>query len=113
MAGRDLISGLASADLKHEASLAGSRPPLYGCGGSETITLLDRDSARITIRAQMACQGLVILNQTFYPGWQALIDERPARIEDADGALQSVVVGAGTHRVDFCYRPWTVYWGAC
>jgi uncharacterized membrane protein YfhO len=59
----------------------------------------------------MACQGLVILNQTFYAGWQALIDGRPARIEEADGALQRVVVGAGTHSVDFRYRPGTVYWG--
>lgn len=38
-----------------------------------------------------------------------MVDGRPATIEEADGALQVVVVAAGTHSVDFRYRP-TVYW---
>ena len=111
IAGRDLMSQLASADLMHEAFLKGPLPALDGCSGSDSVTLLGRENERITIRAQMACKGLLVLNQTFYPGWQALVDGRPARIEEAYGALQSVVLDSGTHQVDFRYRPWTVYWG--
>jgi hypothetical protein len=111
MAGRDVISQLESADLKHEVFLAGSVPALDECSAGDSVTLLGRDTARIAIQAQMACKGLVVLSQTFYPGWQATVDGRQARIEAADGALQSVLVEAGTHRVDFRYRPLTVYWG--
>jgi uncharacterized membrane protein YfhO len=97
--------------LKHEVFLKDAVPTLEDCSGPDKITLLGRQNERITIRAEMACKGLLVLNQTFYPGWQVLVDGRPARIEEADGALQSVVVDPGTHQVDFRYRPWTVYFG--
>jgi hypothetical protein len=111
IAGPDLVSQLASADLKHEVFLKGPVPDLVDCSGPDNITLLGRENEWITIRAEMACKGLLVLNQTFYPGWQVLVDGRPARIEEADGALQSVLVDPGNHRVDFRYRPWNVYWG--
>jgi hypothetical protein len=111
MAGRDLISQLESADLKHEVLLAGSVPALDACSAGDSVTLLGRDAARIAIKARMACKGLLVLNQTSYPGWQATVDGHPARIEEADGVLQGVVVEAGTHTIDFRYLPITVYWG--
>ena len=98
-------------DLKREVLLKGQPPALDDCSGADNVALLGRDHTRITIKAEMACKGLLVHNQTFYPGWEALVDGRPAAIEEADGALQSVVVEAGTHRVDFRYRPLTVYWG--
>jgi hypothetical protein len=109
--GRDLVGQLAAADLNQEVFLKGPVPTVEDCGGTDRITLLGRENERVTISAQMACKGLLVLNQTFYPGWQVLVDGRPGRIEEADGALQSVVVDPGIHQVDFRYRPWTVYWG--
>lgn len=111
IAGRDLVSQLASVDLKREVLLKGQPPALDDCSGPDNVALLGRDHTGITIKAEMACKGLLVHNQTSYPGWKALVDGRPAAIEEADGALQSVVVEAGTHRVDFRYRPLTVYWG--
>jgi hypothetical protein len=111
MASHDLVSQLASADLKREVFLDAPLPALEDCGAPDSITLLGWENERIAMRAQMACKGLLVLNQTPYPGWQAFIDGSSAPIEEADGALQSVVVDAGTHRVEFRYRPWTVYWG--
>ena len=59
----------------------------------------------------MACKGMVILSQTFFPGWKASVDGRETSLYEAYGALQGVVVDAGAHRIDFRYRPASVYLG--
>ena len=60
----------------------------------------------------MACKGMVILNQTYYSGWEATVDGHPVRIFEACGSLQGIVTGAGAHSIELRYRPLTVYWGS-
>ncbi|MGH2368154.1 MAG: hypothetical protein ACRDI2_08140, partial [Chloroflexota bacterium] len=44
--------------------------------------------------------GLLIVSETFAPGWRAWVDGRPVTIYRAVGGLQAVPVPAGTHQVD-------------
>ena len=60
----------------------------------------------------MACRGMVILSETFFPGWQATVDGRAAPIYEADGTLRGIVVEGGTHQIEMRYRPMSVYAGA-
>jgi uncharacterized membrane protein YfhO len=55
---------------------------------------------------------MVVLSETFFPGWKATVDGRAVPIYEADGALRGVVVEAGLHRIDIRYRPISVYAGA-
>jgi uncharacterized membrane protein YfhO len=55
---------------------------------------------------------MVIVSETFFPGWQATVDGRSTPIYEAYGAVRGVVVGEGTHRIEMRYRPATVYAGA-
>ena len=48
--------------------------------------------------------GLLVVSQPFYPGWQARIDQEPAAIHRVNHLLQGVSVGAGTHRVELSYH---------
>jgi hypothetical protein len=107
----DLVTQLKSRDLRNQALLIGPAPPLDQCKASDQVTLLKRDAGDITIEAHMACKGMVVLSQTDFPGWQATVDGNPASIEEAYGVLQGVVAPVGTHRIDFHYRPFTVYCG--
>ena len=111
--GQDPISELQSADLRREVFLTGTGPALDQCDNSDgdIVRLLKREQTHITIEAVMTCKGMVVLSQTFFPGWQATVDGKPVRVEEADGTLQGVVTPAGTHRIEFKYRPQTVYWG--
>jgi uncharacterized membrane protein YfhO len=46
-----------------------------------------------------------VLSENFYPGWQASLNGRPARIYEVDGALRGIVVNAGENRVVLDYAP--------
>jgi uncharacterized membrane protein YfhO len=52
--------------------------------------------------------GRLILNDTWYPGWQAKVDGRSMPIEHANVAFRAVQVPAGNHLVEFTYRPSSV-----
>jgi hypothetical protein len=53
----------------------------------------------------------LLLTDSFYPGWQATVDGKPAQILRADVLFRAVRLGPGTHRVEFSYRPASVRWG--
>lgn len=68
-------------------------------------------------RAKVVCSvvtrtpGILILNDLFFPGWEARVDGEPAAIYRANVIARAVVVPAGKHVVEFTYRPWTFYAG--
>jgi uncharacterized membrane protein YfhO len=65
----------------------------------------------VTIDASLNCRGMVILTDTWAPGWTASVDGEPARIEQAYGIVRGVVVDRGNHTIEMWYRPWSVVAG--
>src|SRR6266699_5246164 len=55
---------------------------------------------------------MVVLSDTYYPGWYARVDGQPAHIYEVDLALRGVPVAKGRHTITFRYRPRSVFWGA-
>ncbi len=76
------------------------------------IKTIQQDPDQISIAVSSQAEGWLMLSQTWYPGWQAAIDEQPAPIYRADFLFQAVKVPAGVHRVSFTYRPASFYLGA-
>ncbi len=87
-------------------------PKLETCEGGDQVDLDAYAPNRVRISADMRCRGMVVLADTFYPGWQAIVDGTPARIWEAYGAVRGVVVEAGRHQLEFRFRPVSVYAGA-
>jgi hypothetical protein len=59
------------------------------------------------VRAHVRCSraGVVMLADTFYPGWQATVDGVRAPIYRADYVMRGVFVPAGDHEIEFRYAP--------
>jgi uncharacterized membrane protein YfhO len=88
-------------------------PPLAPCAnGQDDVQLKEDQGSRVGISARLACAGMVVVSDTYYPGWRAWVDGRPAPIYPMDGAMRGVVVPAGLHLITMRYRPPIVYEGA-
>jgi hypothetical protein len=48
--------------------------------------------------------ALVVVAESWFPGWEATVDGRPVEVVEADGAFLGVPVGAGDHRIALQYR---------
>jgi uncharacterized membrane protein YfhO len=59
----------------------------------------------VTIPVVLERPGWVVLSDTYYPGWGAFVDGRPAKLLRGDYAFRAVAVEAGAHTVTFQYAP--------
>jgi hypothetical protein len=64
----------------------------------------------LTVRAQS--RAMLVLSETFYPGWRATVNGASQRIYKVDGDLRGVVVPRGDSTIVLEYRPLSVYAGA-
>lgn len=69
---------------------------------------------RQSLRARVSLPGpgLLVVADSWFPGWEATIDGRPAPILRANGIVRAVEVPAGRHEVQMSYRPATFRIGA-
>lgn len=69
-------------------------------------------SDRVVIDAQARTLGMLVLTDTWYPGWKATVDGRPTPIRRVNYLLRGVSLRPGVHRVEFRYQPssWRIGW---
>jgi uncharacterized membrane protein YfhO len=65
----------------------------------------------VRVEAQLDRPAFVVLVETYDPGWRATVDGAPAPLLRANGAFRAVHVPAGSHVVEFLYRPSSVLVG--
>jgi hypothetical protein len=59
---------------------------------------------KVSIRTDAPAACLLVISQTYYPAWKALVDGQPTRIWRANYAFQAVQVPAGKHQVILIYQ---------
>ena len=79
---------------------------------AERATIVVDDPERVEIEAVVTAPALLVLTDTFFPGWNATVDGTPATIVRADHAFRAVALTPGTRRIRFTYRPASVRRGA-
>lgn len=95
-----------------ETFLPGPVPALERCAGPEEARIVESSENRVVVEARLGCRGMVILSDTWFPGWRAWVDGQRTRIHEAYAAVRGVVVDGGAHRIEFRYLPGTVLAGA-
>jgi hypothetical protein len=80
--------------------------------GTGTARLTADEPERVVVRATADDRALLVLADTWFPGWKATVDGRDAPIHRTNQLLRGVVIGAGSHTVEFTYRPlsWRIGW---
>lgn len=76
------------------------------------VMKVERFPEQIRIDAECKGPGLLIVNDAFWPGWEARIDGRAVPIYPADVLVRAVPWPAGRHILEMHYSPDEVWWGA-
>ena len=77
-----------------------------GSGGGSDVHITDAsDPDRLVLEADLAADGVVVVADTYYPGWKAYVDGAPVEISPADVLFRAVSVPAGKHTIEFRYQP--------
>ncbi len=97
-------------DPRRYALLEKSQQPAFQLPDSPPLTsarprIVDYQPHRIVLEVEMPADGLLVLSEVYYPGWQAAVDGRRSKVYQTDYILRSVFVPGGKHRVEFTYDP--------
>jgi hypothetical protein len=84
-----------------------TNPPLLTDAVSATGSVRVRayEDQRVVLDVRATRPAVLVLTDSYYPGWTATVDGRPARVLRADFLFRAVVVPPGEHVVEFAYRP--------
>lgn len=98
-------------DLRSTAVLIGTAPALETCDGRDEVDIVRKGPDRVTVAVTAPCRGLLVVGDSYFPGWRVRIDGGPGTVLPVYGMLRGVVVPGGTHTVDMIYRPASVLGG--
>jgi hypothetical protein len=79
--------------------------PILDGVGQGSIELLAYGPNRVAMAVHSSAPALLILSDVLYPGWEATLDNDPARMCTADGVFRGVPIEAGDHLLEMNYRP--------
>jgi hypothetical protein len=68
-------------------------------------TIVRLESREIDIDASLDRRGILVLNDTNYPGWRAYVDGKEASILSANYLFRGVLLESGRHHLAFRYAP--------
>ena len=84
---------------------------LDGLGNDGQVTVASYAPEEVNFLVQNQQPGLLVLADTWYPGWIATVDGEPAPILHANYLFRGVMVPAGEHVVAMQFRPATLRTG--
>lgn len=68
-------------------------------------TITNYENNRIALNVRTSHDGLLVLSETYYPGWKAYVDGIETEIFRTDYNLRSFFVNAGEHKVEVKFEP--------
>jgi hypothetical protein len=70
-----------------------------------SATIRGYSNTLITLDVETSSPGILMLSETYYPGWRAYVDGVQTDIYRTDYSLRSLCVPAGSHRVEVRFEP--------
>lgn len=103
----DLLNDSATDRANHYVERG---PPRAGV--DKRARILRDEPMRLDVHVNAPTEGVLVVADTWYPGWTCEIDGVPAAVRSAHSVFRAVNVPFGQHNVVFEYRPKSFYIGA-
>lgn len=75
------------------------------------VTARSRGGARMTLALNAPRPGLLVIAESWYPGWKARVNGRETAVHRVNHGLMGVKVGTGKQRVTLTFSPASLTWG--
>jgi len=69
------------------------------------IRVTSYTNTHVSVHAATSTDGLLVLSDTFYPGWRATVDGKRTDVIRTNVAMRGIELPAGVHVVEFSYQP--------
>jgi hypothetical protein len=100
---------LASGEVDPRlTTLVESAPPDLAAppaGSSSTVTFVERSPERIRLTVDAAADGLLVLSETYDPGWNAFVNGQEVDILRANYLFRAIPVPAGVSEIELRFEP--------
>ena len=73
----------------------------------DEVSIVDYRNNSVRLSVNTDRPKILVLSETYYPGWKAYVDGQEKKILKANFAFRAVPLSAGQHEVEFIYDPWT------
>lgn len=60
---------------------------------------------RVTIRSSQNTEGMLVLLDSYFPGWKVEVDGREQKLYRANHFFRAVKLGPGSHKIEFSFEP--------
>ncbi len=86
--------------------------PEFAYDSNAVLSLVSHQPNRMVYRSQSAVPSLAVFSEIYYPeGWEARVDGQPVTIIRANYVLRAMPIPAGSHIIEFTFRPRPYYKG--
>ena len=105
-AARDTVTaaGFPARDVAvTEKRIAGLREGAAAAGSPGDARIVHYGEERVDVETDAERRSLLVLTDSWFPGWKAAVDGKDVPIERVDYLIRGVPVPAGQHRVEFSY----------
>ena len=80
-----------------------------GTGASESVEMISYRPTRVELRTNAASAALLVVADSYYPGWEAQVEGQDVRVYATDVGFRGIRVPAGEHRVTMRFLPHILY----
>jgi len=77
------------------------------------VNIVKDDNRNLTIKTYTNADAILVLADTYYPGWKAYVNGKRVKIYPANINQRAIVLPEGENMVEFIYKPMTLYLGGC
>jgi uncharacterized membrane protein YfhO len=74
-------------------------------GFESSLNIIKYTSTYVAVRAALNNSGILVLADSYYPGWKAYVNGKEEIIRRANLFFRAVPLPAGNHTVEFRYEP--------
>lgn len=110
----EALARFIKSDFPYKSSVLLENPPKEPASGSSGggVAEIERyENQRVICHVEAKQAGYLVLLDSYYPGWKAFLDGAEVDILRANYAFRAVAVPAGSHTIEFRYRPASFYRG--